>query len=268
MRIFPILAVIGAIGYTSFGGWESTRHHSATQQSDFEWRGTLSQGETIYIRGVNGPLTAELASGNEVEVRAVKREGRRGNIDDVTIEVVEHSGGVTICAIYPSKDDDRPNECRADGRGRNNVNNNDTKVAFTIRVPAGVHFVGRSVNGDIDATGLRSDVDAHTVNGDIEVSTSGTAEAQTVNGNIMASLGSTLTNDLSFETVNGRITIELPSDVRADVHAGTVNGSIDTDFPLTVRGRWGPREMRGTIGGGGPVLNLETVNGSIRLIER
>ena len=269
MRLFPVLAVIGAIVYTGADAWgPSGTPVRASQQDDFEWRGRLAQGQTLYIRGVNGPIEATLASGSEIEVRAVKTEGRRGNADDVTVEVVEHDGGVTICAIYPSKDRDDPNECRANGRGRNNVNNNDTKVEFTVRVPAGVNFVGRSVNGGIAVDGLQSDVDAATVNGDIDVTTSGTAEARTVNGDVRATLGSTLTADLEFSTVNGRITVELPSGVSANVHAGTVNGSIETDFPLTVMGRWGPREMRGTIGGGGPELSLETVNGSIRLIER
>lgn len=268
MRIFPILAVIAVIAYTGSEAWgPSAAPAKAARQGEFEWRGRLAQGQTLHIRGVNGPIEATLASGSEVEVRAVKKAGRRGNAEDVTIEVVEHDGGVTICAIYPSKDRDDPNECRANGRGQNNVNNNDTRIQFTVRVPAGVNFVGRSVNGDIKADGLRSDVDAATVNGDIEVSTSGAAEASTVNGNIWASLGG-LTEDMEFSTVNGQITVELPSGVSVDVHAGTVNGSIETDFPLTVRGRWGPREMSGTIGGGGPELSLETVNGSIRLIER
>ncbi len=268
MRIFPILAVVGVIAYTGSEAWgPSGAPATPAQQVDFEWRGRLAQGQTLHIRGVNGPIEATLASGSEVEVRAVKKEGRRGNAEDVTIEVVEHDGGVTICAIYPSKDRDDPNECRANGRGQNNVNNNDTRVEFVVRVPAGVNFVGRSVNGDIEADGLESDVDVATVNGDIEVSTSGAAEASTVNGNVWASLGSP-TEGMKFSTVNGQITVELPSGVSADVHAGTVNGSIETDFPLTVQGRWGPREMRGTIGGGGPKLSLETVNGSIRLIER
>jgi hypothetical protein len=269
MRIFPVLAVIGVIVYTGSEAWSPSREPvKGAQQDDFEWRGRLAQGQTVHIRGLNGPIEATLASGSEVEVRAVKKEGDRGDADDVTIEVVEHDGGVTICAIYPSRDRDDPNECRANGRGRNNNHRNDTKVMFTIRVPAGVDFVGRTVNGDIEADGLESNVDAATVNGDIEVSTSGAAEARTVNGSVWASLGSTLTEDLEFSTVNGRITVELPSGVSADVHAETVNGGIETDFPLTVKGRWGPREMRGTIGGGGPELSLETVNGSIRLIER
>ena len=72
MRLFPVLAVIGAIVYTGSEAWgPSDAPAKAVQQGDFEWRGSLSQGQTLYIRGVNGPIEATLASGSEVEVRAV-----------------------------------------------------------------------------------------------------------------------------------------------------------------------------------------------------
>ncbi len=265
MRVLPILGVIGAIVYTSADMWQP----ALGAQQDFEWSGRVGRGKTIEVVGVNGPVRAMATSGDQVLVTARKREGRRGDPDDVRIEVVEHGDGVTICAVYPSRDRDEPNECRPHGRGRNSVRNNDTKVEFTVRVPAGVDFVGRTVNGDVEADDLSGDVKVVTVNGDVEVSTSGVAECSTVNGDVYASLGSAdWSGNLKFSTVNGTITVELPSGVGADVRASTVNGHIETDFPLTVRGRWGPREMRGTIGGGGPELRLETVNGSIRLRER
>ena len=47
--------------------------------------------------------------------------------------------------------------------------------------------------------------------------------------------------------------------------AATVNGGIESDFPLTVTGRFGPRRVSGTIGGGGRDLRLETVNGGIHI---
>jgi hypothetical protein len=181
----------------------------------------------------------------------------------VTIEVVEHDEGVTICAVYPGRSGE--NECRPGG-GKMNVRNNDTKVDFTVRVPAGVRFRGHTVNGDVEAEGLEGDVSAHTVNGGIQVSTSGFAEATTVNGSIRAEMGrADWSGDLDFSTVNGSITVLLPSEVNAEVRASTVNGSIETDFPLTVSGRFSRRRMQGVIGDGGRDLNFETVNGSIRL---
>ena len=50
-----------------------------------------------------------------------------------------------------------------------------------------------------------------------------------------------------------------------EVRASTVNGEIESDYPLTISGKFGPRRLRGTIGAGGRILNLSTVNGEIRL---
>src|SRR5213078_3412428 len=154
-----------------------------------------------------------------------------------------HEDGVTICAVYPS-DGRRENSCDAGEGGHMNVHDNDVTVDFTVRVPAGVRFVGKTVNGEVAAADLSSDVEANTVNGSIRISTAGYAEAQ---------------------TVNGEITLDLPAGLSTEVRATTVNGDIQTDFPLMVTGRLGPRRLHGTIGSGGRRLALETVNGSIRL---
>jgi hypothetical protein len=236
---------------------------------DFEWNGQLQSGDVLEIEGVLGDIRAVVARGNEVEVTAEVREHRRGYAEDISFEVVEHSGGVTICALYPTSRRARhDNECRPDGRTRNNTNNIDVEVNFTVHVPAGVDFIGHTVNGDIDVNSLSSNVDVRTVNGSIDVSTSGYAEANTVNGDIDAVLGDPNWDGmLEFETVNGSITVELPDGIGADVSAGTVNGAIDTDFPLTVQGRFSHRRLSGSIGGGGERISLNTVNGSISLLR-
>jgi putative adhesin len=231
---------------------------------DFQWRGRVPAGKTVEIKGVNGAIEASAAGGDEVEVTATKR-GRRSDPGSVRIEAIEHAGGVTICAVYPDVDG-RKNECRAGDGGRMSTRDNDVDVHFTVRVPRGVAFAPRTVNGDVEATDLEGDVDASTVNGSIQVSTSGHAQAQTVNGSIRARAGrADWDGDAEFKTVNGSITVTLPSSTAADVKAETVNGEIETDFPLTVSGRFSRRHLSGTIGGGGRVLELETVNGSIHL---
>ena len=66
-------------------------------------------------------------------------------------------------------------------------------------------------------------------------------------------------------TVNGSITLTLPPDLNTDVKATTVNGDISSDFPMTISGRVSRRKVEGTIGGGGRLLSLDSVNGSITL---
>ncbi len=235
---------------------------------DFQWRGTVQPGGTIEVKGVNGDVTAMTGSGPDVEVTA-QRTARRNNPQEVRLDVVEHAGGVTICAVYPSKDASRPNECRPGTEGRMNVQNNDVSVRFVVRVPAGVRFAGRTVNGDVDAQELHGPVTIATVNGSTTFSTASYGEASTVNGSIRGVMGSAAWNDdLTFHTVNGSITLDLPPDLAAEVRATTVNGEISTDFPMTVTGRISRRQITGTIGAGGRKLDLETVNGSVRLRRR
>ncbi len=238
---------------------------SGAEKDEFRWKGRIAAGKAIEIKGINGAIRAETAAADEAEVVATKT-GRRSDPKTVEIKVVEHADGVTLCAVYPSPDAGKPNECAPGKGGRMNNRDNDVQVDFAVRVPAGVRFLGRTVNGKIQATGLRSDVEAHTVNGSVDVATRGLVEAQTVNGGITASLGSMPgSQPLTFNTVNGSITLELPEGANTDVTAETVNGGIETDFPLTIQGRFGPKKLSGKIGSGGRALNLKTVNGSIRL---
>jgi hypothetical protein len=234
------------------------------QGAEFRLREPLAAGRNLQIRGINGNVSAEPAAGGEFEVVAVRR-ARKSDPDEVRIEVVRHAEGVLVCAVYPNPGGE-PNTCELNN-SRSQVRDNDTTVNFTVRVPAGVHFQGQTVNGKVEAEGLSADVDAKTVNGSIKVSTRGLARAKTVNGSITAVLGrADWPSGLEFKTVNGGIDLTLPSNLSAQVEAKTLNGDISTDFPLTVTGSYSRRRLSGTIGGGGERrLVLETVNGSVHI---
>src|SRR2546429_3116329 len=201
---------------------------AAAAQNEFHWKGTVAPGKAIEIKGVNGDVRAIAGSG-DVLVTAVKH-ARRSDPDEVKIEVVQHEDGVTICAVYPS-DGRRENTCEAGDGGHMNVRDNDVTVDFTVRVPAGVRFLGKTVNGDVAAADLSGDVEANTVNGSIRISTAGYAEAQTVNGEIVASLGrATWSDALEFRTVNGGVNLPLPARPSPAGRAQTGNRDLPTQF--------------------------------------
>jgi DUF4097 and DUF4098 domain-containing protein YvlB len=236
----------------------------AADSEEFRWNGKLAAGQAIEIKGVNGGITATGTSGGEVELVAVKK-GRRSDPRAVKIDVVEHADGVTICAVYPTVDG-KANECAPGKAGRMNTRDNDVNVEFKLSVPAGVRFVGRTVNGGIDARGLSADAEAQTVNGGVDLESTGTARAETVNGGITARFGrSDWNGTMKLATVNGGIDVTMPDGLNADVKAATVNGDISTDFPITVMGKFGKRHLNGTVGSGGRVLEMNTVNGGIEL---
>lgn len=259
LRGTTLVGMFAALGAMLGGG------AAAEAQETWNWRARIAPGRSIEVKGVNGEINAGIASGDEVRVTA-RKTARRSDPSDVEIVVIEHDAGVTICAVYPTPRGRRANECRPGSGGRNSTNDNDVKVAFTVEVPPGVEFIGRTVNGSIEAVSLESDVTATTVNGSIDASTTGIARAETVNGSIDVALGrSDWSGDLEFETVNGGITVALGGEVNSEVTASTMNGGISTDFPLTISGRFGPKRINGTIGSGGRRLELTTVNGNLTL---
>jgi hypothetical protein len=239
---------------------------SAQREDMFRWSGQLAAGKTLEVRGLNGDIEARPSSGRTVEIVALKK----GDDDDpraITIDVIEGSDGIQVCAVYPGRRGGRISTCGDRGHDSDDIDENDVVVDFTISVPSGVVFDAGTVNGGIHVSGLQADVRVSSVNGGIEVASSGTVEASTVNGSIKASTGSaSWSGSLDFQTVNGSITLTLPAGASASVTAETVNGGFSSDFPLTVEaGSWGPKQVHGTIGSGGGRLNLETVNGGIAI---
>src|SRR6185295_2455577 len=88
---------------------------------DFHWQGKVAAGRAVEIKGINGSIDARASDGTEVEVTARKiGHGRASELDEVKVELVEHEGGVTICAVYPSRWSSKPNKCEpGDGSGSN-----------------------------------------------------------------------------------------------------------------------------------------------------
>ncbi len=232
--------------------------------ADFEWNGSIGAGEILEIKGISGEISAMPASGNRIEVLA-RKSARRSDPESVTIQIIEHRGGVTLCALYPTPDDSRrDNECGVGDDGQMSVRRNDTQVDWEVRVPANVRFHGRTVNGDIQIENLKADVVARTVNGDVELETTGSAEASTVNGDVRATFD-VMREDARFETVNGSVILDVADDLNADLDASWMNGDLESDIPLRLNGRLGRRQAQGMLGEGGPELRVRTVNGSIRI---
>jgi hypothetical protein len=241
-----------------------------SRSDEFRWNGPLAPGQTIAIKGVNGSITAEAAIGNEVQVVAVKT-ARKSDVNSVQIKVVPHSSGVTICALYPSPSGELP-DCATDSseiiRSTSNhrIENNDVQVNFTVKIPARVGFIGKTINGEISATSLSGNVTTRTINGSIRISTTGYAEATTINGGIDASMGDPQWRSLNFKTINGSINLDLPQNLSTDVDAETMNGQINSDFPINLTTTFKDRKhLRGRIGAGGRELSIKTLNGSINL---
>ena len=263
-----VLAVAAlALTTTSVSPQERSR-----ERDSFQWAGQIPAGRWIYVRNLNGEIRVEPATGNRVEVTAIK-SWRRGDPADVRIEVKKYGPGeqdVVICALWHEE-----SYCDESGyrhpSSRRSRRDNDVSVAFRVRVPRGVKIGAASVNGAVTVEGATSEVKVGTVNGSVEAtSTGGPVEASTVNGSVFARMGRlTGTEDLNYSTVNGSIQVEFDGDLTdADLEMSTVNGRFETNFPITIQGRLNPRHLRTRLGNGGRRIKLTTVNGNVELRKR
>jgi hypothetical protein len=155
---------------------------------------------------------------------------------------------------------------------------------FEIKVPsATVLRLGTVNRGDIRVENATGDFDIGNVNGGIEMrEVGGSGLVHTVNGKISVLFSSNPTKNCSFKTVNGTIEASFRPNLSADVRVKTFNGQAYTDFdatalpglsPVSERrdGKFIYRSDRSTglrIGNGGPEFKFDTLNGSIRIINR
>ena len=234
------------------------------QGREFHWSGTLAAEKIVEIKNINGTIAADAASGDQIEVTAVKSGP---DADKVKIEVVPSAEGITFCAIYPGVLFGTSGSCEPGGHWHSsNIRGNNTKVDFTVHLPENLRFTAQNVNGSVKAEELGRFVHASSVNGSVRVSTKSFAELSSVNGSIQGRMGrADWSGTLKIATVNGSVDLTMPSTLSADVKFHSVNGRLNSDFPLTVSGTFGERRMDGKIGNGGRELVIDTVNGSVSL---
>jgi DUF4097 and DUF4098 domain-containing protein YvlB len=122
-------------------------------------------------------------------------------------------------------------------------------------------------NGAVDLLDVDGDATIRTSNGRIHAERlRGSADASTSNGGIDLDLGK-VTDGIKAHTSNGGITVRLQEPVNAHVIAQTSNSSIHSDFDVRVSGEISKHRLEGSIGSGGPVIDLSTSNGSIRILR-
>jgi hypothetical protein len=237
------------------------------QNNAFEWRGELAQGQRLIVRNLNGRIAVEPAGGRTLDIVANKR-WRRGTPSDVKIEATRVNGGrdVLLCARWTTTTECTESSYQTRGTWSND---NDTQVEFIIKLPAGSNAVLNTTNGDIEVTGASGAIEANTTNGAIVASSSdGPVEAHTTNGDIEVRMTKIPAKGTSYHTTNGSVTVSLPEGADANIKARTTNGRINSEFALSVSGVISGRSLQGTIGKGGPLLDIATTNGTIRIEKR
>jgi hypothetical protein len=226
-----------------------------------EWKRTypLAEGGQVEVTNLNGAIEVSSAPGSTVEV--VAERTARGSTDEEARKALSE---------IQIKEEVTPDKVRLEvprlrTEGVHLGPGPSRSVLFRLRVPKNVSVRLSSRNGQIQLTDLGGAVNAETTNGQIlATGLSGVLDASTTNGGIRVKATAVQTGGIRLDTTNGSIELGIPASAKADISARCVNGSFKTDG-LALQGEPTRRRYEGKLNGGGPLIELSTTNGGIRL---
>jgi putative adhesin len=228
-------------------------------------------------------LKIEVSSaGNAVHVKTVRPSTHWGNLGaKYTIRVPRRT---TLENVGSSNGSIRVEDVEGDARLatsngsvhlariRGNVDAHSSNGSVEVNDVSG-RMSFHTSNGSVHAENAHGAFQAETSNGGVHVhltdSDGGNAiQVSSSNGPIDLELDRPGSSDVVAHTSNGSVTVRMPEGARAAVHASTSSrGSVHSDFEILTRGELSRSRIEGTIGGGGPKLDLTTSNGNIRLVK-
>ncbi|HLX42891.1 MAG TPA: hypothetical protein VKR43_05630 [Bryobacteraceae bacterium] len=304
LRVFclavSILVLAGCEDW-DFGGISSDRY-----REDFHFSYPLNSGASVQVDNFNGSVEIAGWDKNTVDVDGTKYASSEERMRQIRVDVSSSPGAITIRTTRPLDHWGNSGARYVIHVPRHAELTNIVSSNGAIHVDSidgNAHL--KTSNGGIRATAIRGSVDAVSSNGTLEIADvvgdlllrtsngsikadvkKGGFDAHTSNGSITARLMEPDSKPVRLESSNGHIelTIDAAREVHADtsnssilvrmpnsagatLRAHTSNASITSDFDVAVHGILSKHRLEGTIGSGGPLLDLGTSNGGIKLVR-
>lgn len=209
--------------------------------------------------------------------RAESKEKLEKAKKEVTLDISQQEGALKLYVNGPFR-------CQCDDcRHSWDDDGYRVKMDFTVHVPRDIDIKVKTVNqGRVVVRDTKGNFVVRNVNGDIEMDdVAGSGTARTVNGPVVVSFRQNPKENSEFKTINGNVELKFAPDLSADFRLKTFNGGIYSDFPVTAMPVHAMQEeRRGSkviyrsdryaevrVKSGGPQIQVENLNGDIRILE-
>ncbi len=239
-----------------------------------EWNHTYQVGDKPALHVETNDASIEISRGvSRTIVARVITEGYK--IDNGDVRVTEHQAGDAVDL-----------QVHVPNQWGMHVSWGNHRVRVEVQVPPETALELHSGDGHINVAGTSGPARIDTGDGSIEVRDfSGSIKGHTGDGHmtidgvltdvdlrtgdghidLTARPGSKMNGGWLIHTSDGRVEARLPQDFAAELYAHTGDGHIQMDIPVTVNGSIERSRIRGKINGGGPLLEITTGDGSIRI---
>lgn len=145
-----------------------------------------------------------------------------------------------------------------------NFSNLRTEINFELKLPENIKLTISNTNGKVDLSNVGNDIDVSVTNGSESFNNIyGNTTLDITNGSIKGSVDSS--KSMKLNTVNGSVNLTLDSLFKGRIQAEVVNGKITHEglnFSQLSEDR---KKFKGTLGSSSNEINIEVVNGKIRL---
>jgi DUF4097 and DUF4098 domain-containing protein YvlB len=284
LAFIPVLALAGAtVGCDDFdmdmGG--------ARVEAPFHYSYDVNPGAHFELETFNGNVEIRSWDQNKVDISGTKFANSAALRDAIRIDTHATPDSVTIRTVRPSEHHGNmgakfivrvPHAMALDRIVNSNGGIRVENVAGPVHASTSNGGVTLSQiqgavnadtsNGGIDLTDVTGNATLETSNGRIHVDhIVGVVQATSSNGEISLAFANAPKNDVHASTSNSSIEVSMPSSSPVRLRADTSNGSISSEFDVSSQGTASKNHLEGAINGGGPLLDLSTSNGSIKVVK-
>ena len=283
--VSALLAMLGPETVSAKGRDDDDRYLNARDEEKIQKSFTLPAAgqKSLEVDNVWGSIEVIADTTDKVELsvartnEAESKEKLEKAKKEVTLDITQEEGALKLYVNGPFR-------CQCDDcRHSRDDEGYRVKMDFKVHVPRDIDIKVKTVNeGRVKVSNINGSFVVRNVNGDIEMdNVAGSGTARTVNGPVIVSFRQNPHENSEFKTVNGSIELRFAHDLSADFRFKTFNGGIYSDFPVTTLpvhaiqeerrgGKMVYRADRFTgarVNGGGPEIQIENLNGDIRILE-
>src|SRR5580658_2043871 len=264
---------------------DDDRYLSARDEEKIQKSFTLPAAghKSLEIDNVWGSIEVIADTADKVELsvartnQAESKEKLEKAKKEVTLDVTQEEGALKLYVNGPFR-------CQCDDcRHSRDDEGYRVKMDFKVHVPHDIDIRVKTVNeGRVVVKNTNGSFVVRNVNGDIEMdNVAGSGTARTVNGPVIVSFRQNPRENSDFKTVNGDVELRFAHDLSADFRFKTFNGDVYSDFPVTTSPVHAIQEERrggkmvyranrfaeARVNSGGPEIQIENLNGDIRILE-
>jgi hypothetical protein len=228
--------------------WHDDLPEREEQNLSFE----LSSGATVEVTDISGSVDIETTSGGAAQVTIVRSARNREDLKHRQIEV-QHSPSRLLVRSKPENG--------------NWWGDREIRQHISLKVPRDVSLTVRDVSGHVVSTDVTGAVDVSDVSGRVSLGRVGSGcVVRDISGGVEMTVTDLDETGVRVSDVSGSVEIRFAGTVNASVTVRDVSGRVSVDLPgFTIQGKIDPDNYRGTVGSGGPTVEVSDVSGRVRL---